>query len=223
LLDPKTWLFAIIAGTNSTILAASGAFLPTIIKELGYTNLQAQLLTVIPYAVAFVAMLIVGFLSDRYRNKSYFLLGSSLVILVGLVILISTTSQKAGMVGATLFVGGAYPAAILQLAWVVITFAGFTKRAMSWGVSMVFGQGFSILATQIYTNPPRFIKGHGILIGFTVASILSTLSLQVIMSRANQMRDAELQQYRDRDEVHPDERKTLEETCDDHINFRYIA
>lgn len=38
LLDPKTYFFAFLGATNSTILASVGAFLPSIIKEFGYST-----------------------------------------------------------------------------------------------------------------------------------------------------------------------------------------
>jgi MFS family permease len=139
LLDPKTWFLAMLAATNSTILVSTGAFLPTIVKSFGCTALRAQLFTVIPYACAFISMIVIGILSDRYRNKGFFVLGSLSSCVLGLVILLTTTSKQAGLVGASFLVMGAYPVAVLQIAWTQISFCGYTKRAISWGVAMIFG------------------------------------------------------------------------------------
>ena len=135
--------------------------------------------------------------------------------------LLATTSKESGMVGLCLLVLGAYPAAILQMAWIQITFCGSTKRAISWAVAMVFGQGFSLLGSQIYTTPPRFTKGHATLVGLTAWGMISTVAAQLLMAYRNRQRTKLLKEYAERGETHPDVGKSLEEVCDDHINFRY--
>ncbi|KAK6373585.1 hypothetical protein LTS17_008077 [Exophiala oligosperma] len=221
--DPKTWLLALLAACNSTILASTGAFLPTIVKEFGFTAVRAQLFTVIPYAVAFVSMIAIGYFSDRMRVKAYFIIGSLTSCLIGLVILISTTGKTAGIFAACLLVGGAYPASVLQIAWIQITFCGNTKRATSWGVAMIFGQGLSMSGAQIYKDPPRFFMGHGVLIGYVTIGLVCTVLARALMVRDNRNRDAIVQDYQTRGERHPDLDKDFEETCDKHISFRYIV
>lgn len=221
LLDPKTWLLSLLSAVNSTMLASTGAFLPTIVKEFGYSKVQAQLFTIIPYACAFVAMIVVAVLSDRFRIKSWFIIGSLTSSAVGLIILLATTGKQAGILGASLLVMGAYPSAVLQITWIQITFCGNTKRAVSWAVAMIFGQGLSMSGAQIYDSPPRFFKGHGILLGFVVLGLVSTFAARVVMARENRCRDEEIRQYAQQGQTHPGEGKSLEETCDAHINFRY--
>ncbi|PCH02448.1 Major facilitator superfamily domain, general substrate transporter [Penicillium occitanis (nom. inval.)] len=220
--DPKTWLLALLAGCNSTILASTGAFLPTIIKEFGFGAVRAQLFTVIPYAVSFISMIVIGYLSDRMRNKSYFIIGSLTCCLIGLIILISTTDRQAGMFATCLLVGGAYPASVLQIAWIQVTFCGNTKRATSWGIAMIFGQGLSMSGAQIYKDPPRFFTGHGVLIGYVTMGLVCTIVARILMKRDNSQRDDIVRGYQARGERHPDIDKDLEDTCDKHIGFRYI-
>lgn len=215
-------MLALLAGTNSTLLASVGAFLPTIIKNFGFSSLQTQLFTTIPYVCAFFSMLIIATLSDHYRNKSLFILGSLSCCVVGLIILITTTTKEAGMVGACFLVAGAYPASVLQMAWTQITFCGYTKRAVSWGVAMIFGQGFSMLGAQIYTAPPRFFKGHGTLLGLVVMGMLVTVAAQMIMAGANRKRALELARFEESGDEHPDTGKSFEDTCDEHVCYRYI-
>lgn len=220
--DPKTWLISLIAGCNSTLLASTGAFLPTIVHQFGFSKVRAQLFTIIPYAVAFVSMIAIGYLSDRLKTKSLFIIGSLFSCLFGLIILISTTGKAAGMVGATFLVSGAYPAAVLQIAWTHITFCGNTKRATSWAISMLFGQGLSMAGAQIYRDPPRFFLGHGVLIGFVCMGLVCTFLARTLMIRDNRKRDTAVKEYEDNGEVHPDAHLDFEEVCDKQINFRYI-
>ncbi len=167
-------------------------------------------------------MIAVGILSDRLRNKSWFIIGSLTSCAIGLIVLMSTTGKEAGMVGTSLLVMGAYPSAVLQIAWIQITFCGNTKRAVSWGMAMIFGQGLSMVGAQIYTTPPRFFEGHGTLLGFIVMGLVSTIAARGVMAKANRRRDEELTESAQRGEVHPGEAKSYEETCDHHVNFRYI-
>ena len=62
-LNPTTYANGVIyLGINLTLASISG-FLPTIIASFGYTNAQAQLFTVPPYAVAFVLTLLISYFS----------------------------------------------------------------------------------------------------------------------------------------------------------------
>ena len=43
-------------------------FIPAIVAGLGYTSLTAQLMTIPPYAVGYVATLLVAWSSDRFDS-----------------------------------------------------------------------------------------------------------------------------------------------------------
>lgn len=77
-------------------------------------------------------------------------------------------SMTAGvkLFGTCLLVAGVYLAAVIQISWAPINICGYTKHAITWGVSMVFSQGFSMLGAQIYIDPPRYLTGHGALLAF---------------------------------------------------------
>jgi MFS family permease len=61
-------------------------FLPQMVKALGtFSSLQIGLLVAIPYAAASIGMLIIGYSSDRNRERKYHLLFSMLLIATGLL------------------------------------------------------------------------------------------------------------------------------------------
>ena len=168
-------------------------------------------------------MIAIGYISDRTRSKSYFIIGSLTSCLVGPIILISPTGKAAGMFATCLLVGGAYPASVLQIAWIKINFCGNTKRATSWGVAMIFGQGLSMPGAQMYKDPPRFFMEHGVLIGYVSMGLACTILARLLMVRDNRKRDQVLQNYQTRGKRHPDLGKDFEEIYDNHISFRYIV
>ena len=64
-------------------------FTPTIIKELGYTNANANLLSVPPYVFGFITTLVVAIASDRLARRGIFIVGAMLAVIVGYIILIN--------------------------------------------------------------------------------------------------------------------------------------
>ncbi|KAL6249573.1 hypothetical protein RBB50_003426 [Rhinocladiella similis] len=220
--DPKCWFFASANSGIALGIASVGLFLPTFVKEFGYSTEKTLLFTIIPYACALVVTLTICSISDRYNSKGPYLIFTLSCASVGYIILMAVSNDKAKMFAACLITAFFYPSVILLLSWLGVNIAGFTKRGTTWGGAEIFGQCFSILGTHIYDQPPMFLKGHAILLGFQVYSIFCAAMLIWIMSRENKRRDAIEQEYRDRGEVHPDSSKSLEELQDLHISFRYV-
>lgn len=75
--DPKVWLYGLGFHTMSLPLYTLSLFLPTIIKELGYTAARAQLFTVPPYAVATILTITVAIASEKLKLRAPFIMGSA--------------------------------------------------------------------------------------------------------------------------------------------------
>jgi len=67
--DWKTYTAMVIYMGCDGVLYAFSLFVPTIIKNLGYSSTRAQLLTVPPYAIAAVVTVIVGYTADRTQKR----------------------------------------------------------------------------------------------------------------------------------------------------------
>jgi len=50
--DWKTWIFAVMGMCQAVPIYSISLFLPTIVRDLGYKNTQAQLMSAPPYVVA---------------------------------------------------------------------------------------------------------------------------------------------------------------------------
>lgn len=59
------------------------SFTPSIIVGLGYTAAKAQLMSVPPFAVAFVVAMISAYVSDRYRCRGLIVIISSVFCVIG--------------------------------------------------------------------------------------------------------------------------------------------
>lgn len=178
--------------------------------------------SVIPYACATAVLPIVAKASDRLNRKGSFLIGTLSVVAIGYILLMTASSTAVKIFAACLITSGLYPSVILLVSWLGVNTGGFTKRGTTWALAEIFGQCFSIMGTHIYDGPPRFIKGHAIVLGFILLGIFNSCVLIWWMKRENARRDAVEQDYRDRGESHPHASMSLEDVQDFHISFRYI-
>ena len=183
--------------------------------------MKSQLFSVIPYACAFFCLIAVCSISDRLNIKFVPIICLLSMILLGYILLVAATSTNARIAGTCLVVAGAYPTVVLTVAWIGINTAGFTKRAATWSVAEICSNSFAVMGSHIYTNPPRFIKGHSIVIGFICCSMIAASCAYFYMKVENKKRDKIEEEFRGRAEMHPDMNKTLEQLCDRHIAFRY--
>jgi cyanate permease len=91
---------AIVSGTKADCqspivgcdmpLYAFSLFLPTIIKQMGYTANQAQLLSVPPYACAAIFTVFIGFVADRTKQRGLCNIFVSLFGIVGFTMLLAS-------------------------------------------------------------------------------------------------------------------------------------
>lgn len=186
--------------------------------------MDVQLFSAIPYACTAVTLLVVNYLSDRFNKKGIFLLGCVITSCIGYIILIAVQSVPVKIFGTCLVAMGVYPAVVLLVAWMSINIGGYTKRATFWAGCEVFSQCCSIIGTHIYIDPPRYITGHAVVLGFLAMSAISAIILMVLFSRANAKKSVVEQEHRDRNDLdlHPHISQTLEDVQDDHVFFRYI-
>jgi MFS family permease len=97
--DWKIWVNMFITIGIFTPLYSISLFLPTILKELGYSENESQLMTVPVYMVACACTIGGSFVSDRAGQRGLFLLGFQLVAITGFVMLISNGIPHVQYVG----------------------------------------------------------------------------------------------------------------------------
>lgn len=160
---------------------------PTIIEELGYTAAQAQLLSVPPYAVAFVLTLTVAVLSEKTRRRAPFIMGSSALACIGYIILLSQSMAGVSYFGTILAAGGIYPSVAIVLSWPANNVSGQTKRCIANAMQISIGNCGAVIGTQLYRSEtsPRYFLGHGFALGYLVANIVVVSVLWQVLRREN--------------------------------------
>jgi MFS family permease len=195
-------------------------FLPTIIRNLGYTSSTAQLLTVPIYITAAILAVAVAWLSDRVGKRSPFIIGFLFMTLVGFAMCISTDNPRVVYGGVFVAACAIYPAFPGVITWLASNLSGSYKRSAGMAIQIGVGNLGGAMASNFYRqgDSPRYILGHGLELGFTSAGIISGLFLIVAYATINKKRSKAIQQG-------GGDRFTLEELSaqgDRAITFRYV-
>ena len=170
-------------------------FLPTIIKALGYTNAKSQLMTIPPYALATVFTVIWAYSAERFQRRAPFAIASTLIAIIGYIILITnehpTKRPGVSYLGVFFAAAGIYPSTALALAWPANNVSGQTKRAVVGAMQISIGNLGAVLGTQLYrpNTSPRYVLGHGFALGYLVANLAVTGLIWFVLSRENKRRD----------------------------------
>lgn len=185
--DISVWLYAGLFVGMSLPLYTLSLFLPTIIKNLGYTDAKAQLLTVPPYAFAFLTTITTAHLSYLANLRSVFILAGCGLAAIGYIVLLCDHSNGAQYAGVMLAAGGIYPACGMVLSWPANNVSGQTKRAVACGLQISIGiLGGAVVGSQMYRpkQSPKYQLGHGMSLGYlAIASIVASIQYFLLRSR----------------------------------------
>ncbi|KAL1914417.1 uncharacterized protein VTP21DRAFT_8935 [Calcarisporiella thermophila] len=191
LLDYRNWLLGIIYIGLNVALSSYTAYLPTIVGGLGYTNLDAQLLTVPAYLIACVVVIIVAWNGDRTKQRGLHIAFVSSIGIIGYIMLLVANDNKIRYAGSVIIASGIYPIIPTTLAWISNNNKGHTKRAVALAFINMMGQAFSIFGATLYkkSEGPLYIRGHTICVCFLFVSGVTALILRFLLKRENARRD----------------------------------
>ena len=184
--DWKMYLGMIIYMGADMPLYAFSLFLPTIVKNMGngkYSTTRSQLLTVPPYAVAAVATITVGFLADRTRQRGLFNIGVSIFGVVGFAMLLGSANAQIQYAGVYLGALGIYPCIANTISWSSNNIEGVYKRGIVLGFVIGWGNINGIVSSNIYFKAPRYLVGHGVVMGYMLLFLMGGSILQTILLR----------------------------------------
>ncbi|KAE8445629.1 hypothetical protein EG329_013263 [Mollisiaceae sp. DMI_Dod_QoI] len=185
----KDWKFYVQAishfGIDTTLYAVT-TFMPKIIAGLGFTTtVNAQLLTVPVYFVAAVSYIILGYLSDKYKNRSTYLLIALSSCLIGYIVLIASPHPGVRFFGVFMVAIGLYATTSLNIVWAASNQAGYFKRAFATGTMQLVGNSAGAAIGFIFTaqSAPRYFEGLYFALGMTIMSMTCTALTTIILRR----------------------------------------
>ncbi|KAF9462632.1 MFS general substrate transporter [Collybia nuda] len=185
LTDIQTWLTGVAYCGLVVSLYSYSLFLPTIVTGLGYKGGAAQLHTVPPYVPAVVLTVIVAILSDRLKWRGPFILICLPLTIIGNFVryIIAITAQTNGTryIAVFFMAAGVYPSGPCILSILPNNSSGHYKKATTTALQLAIANTGGFIATFAYTQDqaPKYIRGHSIVLAFTVLS-WSLIGLNVI-------------------------------------------
>ncbi|ORY01135.1 MFS general substrate transporter [Basidiobolus meristosporus CBS 931.73] len=220
-LDWHNWLAIVVYLGLNVCLSSFSTFLPTIIKAMGFTSLQAELLTIPPYATGCFTLVLVSWLSDLTKQRAFCIMVTTMVAALGYILLIIGKDISMKYAGAILVGAGVYPIIPLTLTWISNNNLGHTKRGTALAMTGTVAQCFSILGSQIYkkSQAPTYREGHGVCLAFMCLSFCMALLLRIGLARENCQKD---RLYGKVDEMQPKVMEDTEKLYDKHPSFRYF-
>ncbi|KAI5295725.1 hypothetical protein KEM55_006087 [Ascosphaera atra] len=183
--DWKTWTSTIIYMGCDGPLYAFSLFLPTIINEIGYTNTEAQLMSVPPYAVAAVATIAVGFIADRTKQRGICNMVFALIGIAGFVMLLASQKPHVKYAGTFLGALGIYPCISNTIAWSSNNVEGTYKRGVTMGTVIGLGNLQGVVSSNVYRgqDKPQYYPGHGVVLAYLTIFLLGGTIVQYILLR----------------------------------------
>ncbi|OJJ63584.1 hypothetical protein ASPSYDRAFT_53251 [Aspergillus sydowii CBS 593.65] len=218
--DPKIYLGPIMYfGIVNTGYAVS-FFTPTILRQLGWTAIRAQVMSIPIYAVAMVITLSTALLSDRLAHRYAFTLAGVLIATMGYVLLLCQASIPVGARYFALFAitGGGYLTQPILMGWLSNNMAGHYKQSIASAMQIGFGNCGGLVASNVFfdSEAPTYKTGFGVSLGMTWVCGLSCAAFLVYLVRENRVREKGGRDYRF--ELEDEERRNL---GDDYPGFRF--
>ncbi|KAH6693576.1 high-affinity nicotinic acid transporter [Plectosphaerella plurivora] len=192
ILDWKMWLLILANWSNAVPNYAMKFTMPQIIKNMGYTSSNAQLMTIPPYACGAISAYVFSVFADKYSWRFPFLVGPQLCLIVAFSILFTKSGDIKNNIGLCYFAlclacTGMYPILPAVNAWNVANCPNPAKRAISIGFLICMGNVGGLIGSYIYLEKeaPRYPTGFGTSFGFASAGIVAACALEFCLLRLN--------------------------------------
>ena len=173
--DPRVWLVCLATMLSSIPNGGISNFSSILLTTFGYTSQQALILNTPTGAIGAVCVLLVGYLSDKWHDRSLVMLICILptILAAGLMLGLDpdgVPQNKAGLLAASFLTGTFGAAFMLLLAWNASNIAGHSKKVTANAMTLVAFAVGNILGTQTFQQKqaPGYMSGK--------ASIIATLS-----------------------------------------------
>jgi MFS family permease len=186
--DWKILLGILLAWANSVPNAAFKFTMPQIIKQLGFSTSNAQLLTMPPYVCGGISAWVVGRFADKFQWRMPFIVGPMTVLAVALAVLFGhsakvSSSVPAMYVGVVLAQIGIYPLLPGISAWVGNNLAPSWKRSIGLAWLLAAGNLGSLIGTNIFLDKegPRYPTGYGTALGIICLGLVAAFTLEFFL------------------------------------------
>ncbi|KAF8898781.1 major facilitator superfamily domain-containing protein [Infundibulicybe gibba] len=167
--DPMYWVWALINLSFGVPLASVNNFLPQIVASLGYSTIRTNLLTVAPNIVGTVALLLITFSSDHFRERSFHI-----------------CHRHTAYFACFLLTMGAFAPSVLVSAWYSNNTPHESRRAVVAAVMVAIANSSGLISTNVFRaqDEPKYIPA-----AFGGLCLVLVASTGIYMRRKNNERN----------------------------------
>jgi hypothetical protein len=218
--SPMLYGYTLLLISVQICLSGLASFLPALVKTMGYSAVQAQLMTVPVYAVAFVSTLFFTNMTDRTSMRGPWLVFLASVSTIGLTILVAVkTNHAARYAGICLAAMGMYPSVMIITTWLAVNTRNYTHRATGSAFTNMVAQSIVAGTVQAFQKPPYYYTGVELSLAFVVLMIPTAAFGSFYVTSMNKKKDAAI--AANSPETRALRLKSFEELGSDHPDFRY--
>ena len=117
LIDTKAWLNSFMYFGTNVSYASLPLFLPTILKDMGYSAIDSQGLSAPPYFVSFILAITITYIGDRTQQRGFIIMFTATLGGVGYTVLATVKSIGVRYFAVYLAAAGVFPTIPNILAW----------------------------------------------------------------------------------------------------------
>lgn len=207
-------------GVANTGYSAS-FFIPTILKQLGWTAVRAQVMTIPIYICAFVLTLTCSLTSDLIKHRYAFVMLGTLFSTIGYAILLNTLHVDIWIRYMALFfvASGGFIAQPVCVGWLNNNMGGHVKRGVGSAAQLGVGNIAGLIASNIYlpSEVPTYKTGYSTGLSLVLMTALAATGTFLYCWFENIKRDRGGRDYR---LALPAE--DVNNMGDDHPAFRFV-
>ncbi len=173
--------------------SSSSYFLPSILKDLGWTSLKAQYMTIPIWLSSVVTSVTLGYISDITNHRWAFSVGPLSVCVVGYTILLTQLHVSVAVRYMALFfiINGAFAAITCSLTWLNNNIVGQKRRGISTAIMLAFGNCGSILGSNVYLadEAPLYRSGYSVSLSMVILTMVAATCNVVYLRHENKQKE----------------------------------
>jgi MFS family permease len=168
-------------------------FLPTILKEMGFSSVNAQGLTAPPFFLSFIVTIITPWIADRTQQRGIMIVILSIIGGTGYIVLATAKTVAGRYTAVFLAAGGIFPTIANVLPWVLNNQGSDERRGAGIMLLNLIGQCGPLLGTRLYPSSegPYYVKGQSVCAAFMFFTTILAITLRTLLVWENKKLDRE--------------------------------
>ncbi|KAF0502310.1 MFS general substrate transporter [Gigaspora margarita] len=243
-IDILTYSYLILFLISGIPFYALTFYLPTLVSQLGYNDVQAQLMVIPPLVISTVYMVVCSWYSDKYQIKANIALFGYSLSIISLVGLLVMRADNPSLYNLRYFLVivlacGVYSGVPVAFSWFTCNIPGQYKRSTMTAIIFAANQIGGIVGILIFpaTDAPSFHMGNIVCLASVILAFILAFGLKIYFELLNKKRDLAIlanYNYKLNDNELKDNKKIREIAmelvekelkydellCDKHLNWR---